>query len=107
MAGLPKSGRTTLVKKNAKSMVWLYFGLMADEKGVPVLSEEHRAVCRTCTKAVMCKGGNSNDLFTHLRDAQPEHNEVIQGKMDMSKGKQPEVIRPTYAGVIEREGIMS
>ena len=55
MAGLPKLGRNTLVKKNAKSTVWVYFGLTADEKDVPVLSEEHRAVCRTCMKAVMCK----------------------------------------------------
>lgn len=66
MAGLPELGRTNLVKKNAKSMVWVYFGLTADEKGVPVPSEEHRAVCRTCMKAVMCKGGNSSNLFTHL-----------------------------------------
>ena len=99
-------GRTTSVKKNAKSTVRVYFGLTADEKDVPVLSEEHRAVCRTCMKAIMCKGGNSRNFFTHLSDAQPENKEVIQGKMDRSKGKQPEVIRPTYAGIIEREGSM-
>ena len=59
MAELP----ATLVKKNAKRVVWVYFGLTADEKGVPVPSEEHRPVCRTCKKAVMCKGGNTTNLF--------------------------------------------
>ena len=45
---------TLVKKKNSKSMVWVFFGLMADEKGVPVPGEEHRPVCRTCKKAVMC-----------------------------------------------------
>ena len=40
MAELPAN----LVKKKAKRMVWVHFGLTADEKGVPVPSEEHRRV---------------------------------------------------------------
>ena len=62
MAELP----ATLVKKKAKSVVWVYFGLTADKKGEPVPSEEHRPVCRMGKKAVMCKGGNTTNLFAHL-----------------------------------------
>ena len=42
------------------------FGLTADEKGVAVPGEEHKLVCRTCKKAMMCKGENTTDLFVHL-----------------------------------------
>ena len=89
MAELPNSGRTTLVQKNAKSTVWVYFSLTADKKGVPVPSEEYRTVCRIRKKAMMCKGGNTTSLFTHIRDAHPKHQEreAIQGKTDTSKGK--------------------
>ena len=51
MAELPA---TLVKKKNTKSVVWVYFGHTAYEKGVPVLGEEHRPVCRMCKKAVMC-----------------------------------------------------
>ena len=99
MAELP----ATLVKKNTKSVVWVYFGLTADEKGVPVPSEEHRPVCRMCKKAVMCKGGNTTNLFAHLRDAHPElHKEAIQGKTDMSKGKEPAATQPTLTAIVEK-----
>ena len=64
-------------KKSTKSVVWVHFGLMADEKGVPVPGEEHRPVCRTCKKAVMCKRGNTTNLFVHLPDAHPNlHKEA-------------------------------
>ena len=54
MAELPA---TLVKKKNAKSVVWVYFGLTADKKCVPVPSEEHRPVYRTCKKAVSAKEG--------------------------------------------------
>ena len=99
MAELP----ATLVKKNAKSVVWVYFGLTADEKGVPVPSEEHRPVCRTCKKAMMCKGGNITNLSAHLRDTNPElRKEAIQGKTDMSKGKEPTATQPTLTAIVEK-----
>ena len=86
MAELP----VTLVKNNAKSVVWVYFGLTADKKGIPVPNQEHRPVCRKCKKAVMCKGGNTTNLFAYLRDAHPElHKEALQGKTDTSMGKEP------------------
>ena len=41
-----------------KSVQWLYFGLMADKKGVPVQSGEHRLVCR-----MYSKGQDTSDLL--------------------------------------------
>ena len=66
------------------------FGLTADEKGVPVPSEEHRPVCRMCKTAVMCKGGNTTILFVHLRDTHT------------SKGKEPAATQPTLTAIIEK-----
>ncbi|XP_036964875.1 uncharacterized protein LOC119025416 isoform X3 [Acanthopagrus latus] len=52
-------------KPRGKSIVWLYFGLKADDKGQPLNSGE--AVCRLCRKIVLAKGGNTTNLRSHLR----------------------------------------
>ncbi|XP_056227712.1 uncharacterized protein LOC130166261 isoform X2 [Seriola aureovittata] len=52
-------------KPRSKSIVWLYFGLKADEKGQPLNSGE--AICRLCRKIVLAKGGNTTNLRSHLR----------------------------------------
>ncbi|CAJ1052952.1 uncharacterized protein LOC117815987 isoform X4 [Xyrichtys novacula] len=52
-------------KPRGKSIVWMYFGLKADEKGQPLNSRE--AVCRLCRKVVLSKGGNTTNLRSHLR----------------------------------------
>ncbi|XP_074542095.1 uncharacterized protein LOC141802402 isoform X4 [Halichoeres trimaculatus] len=52
-------------KPKGKSIVWMYFGLKADEKGQPLNSRE--AVCRLCRKVVLSKGGNTTNLRSHLR----------------------------------------
>ncbi|XP_019129415.2 uncharacterized protein LOC104922949 isoform X3 [Larimichthys crocea] len=54
-----------ICKPRSKSIVWLYFGLKADEKGQPLNSGE--AVCRLCRKIVLAKGGNTTNLRSHLR----------------------------------------
>ncbi|XP_028254541.1 uncharacterized protein LOC114431018 [Parambassis ranga] len=52
-------------KPRGKSIVWLYFGLKADEKGRPLNSEE--VICRLCRKIVLAKGGNTTNLRSHLK----------------------------------------
>ncbi len=52
-------------KPRGKSVVWLYFGLKADERGQPLNSGE--AICRLCRKIVLAKGGNTTNLRSHLR----------------------------------------
>lgn len=75
------SATTNAVKKNMKSVVWLYFELEANERGVQIPREDNRLVCRTCKKAVQCKGGNTMNLFIHFQDTHPElYKEVMQSK---------------------------
>ena len=73
---------TNLVKKkNAKSIVWNYFGLKGDKNGNALKEHDNRPVCRTCNKSVLCKGGNTSNLFTHLRDHHPTlFKEASKGK---------------------------
>ncbi|KAF7216507.1 E3 SUMO-protein ligase ZBED1 isoform X3 [Nothobranchius furzeri] len=51
-------------KPGAKSAVWMYFGLKADENGQPV--KNNKAICRLCRKIVSTKGGNTTNLRSHL-----------------------------------------
>lgn len=63
-----KQGHTNMdliSKPRSKSIVWMYFGLKADEKGQPLNSGE--AICRLCRKIVLAKGGNTTNLRSHLR----------------------------------------
>ena len=62
--------KPTLVikKKNIKSAAWNFFGLKADKHGVSIPSEEHRPICKICYMSVLCKSGNTANLFAHLRE---------------------------------------
>lgn len=47
------SAGVELVKKpRAVSIVWDYFGLRADSKGVAIAEDDQKPVCRTCNKSV-------------------------------------------------------
>ena len=59
-------------KKNTKSVIWDYFGIRIGDGGIPVRGEEQKPVCRSCGKVVLAKGGNTTNLFTHLRDHHPQ-----------------------------------
>ena len=61
-----------VAKKNAKSVVWQYFGLEADEKNIPKQELEDQPVCRKCYKRVRAKHGNTSNLLSHLRDNHPD-----------------------------------
>lgn len=54
-----------IAKPRSKSIVWMYFGLKADDKGQPLNSGE--AICRLCRKIVLAKGGNTTNLRSHLK----------------------------------------
>jgi len=69
-------------KKNAKSIVWDYFGLRAEEDGTVKKTNELRPVCRKCYKHILCKGGNTSNLFSHLRDKHP----ALYKEANKSKG---------------------
>ena len=56
------STSTILVKKNTKSLVWLHFGLKANEEGVVVVDEQEKPIFRACGRGVLAKGGNTTNL---------------------------------------------
>lgn len=49
-----------------KSAVWKFFGYPRDADG-SVLSDGF-PTCKLCQKKVSAKGGNTTNMFTHLRD---------------------------------------
>ena len=67
-------------KKNAKSVVWDYFGIRLEHGGLPIRGEEQKLICRSCGKVVLAKGGNTTNLLTHLKDHHPQLH-VQPGKM--------------------------
>lgn len=77
-------------KKHTKSTAWNFFGLKADEDGVPIPSEEFRPICKICRKSVACKSGNTTNLFAHLRDRHPQaYKEANQSNNNINKASTP------------------
>ena len=58
-------------KKNTKSPVWTFFGLKASDSGCVNKEDIDRPVCRECGKSVLAKGGNTSNLFWHLKEHHP------------------------------------
>ena len=57
---------TNLVnKKNAKNIMWNYFGLKADRNVIVLKKYANCPACCTCNKSALCKGFNTNNLFSH------------------------------------------
>ena len=90
-----------VTKKNTKSVVWNYFGIKADENGVQIPGEESRPICRTCHKTVVSKGGNTTNVFVHLRDGHPTlYKEATKTQAKPSKGKEEEGKQPTFEATV-------
>jgi hypothetical protein len=64
-------------KKNTKSPVWNFFGLRADDNDRIIEEELDRPVCRECCKVVPAKGGNTSNLFWHLK----EHHSALYAEI--------------------------
>ena len=54
-----------VTKPNATSKVWWFFGFVPNGIGIPANTD--KATCKLCASPVSCKGGNTSNLFTHLR----------------------------------------
>lgn len=52
--------------RKVKSAVWKFFGYPRDAAGL-VMSDGF-PICKLCQKKVSAKGGNTTNMFTHLRD---------------------------------------
>ena len=66
MAELHFSEDNFVKKPNTKSIIWKYFSVRADSKGVPLEGEIENPVCDTCKKCVPAKRSNTTNLFRHL-----------------------------------------
>ena len=105
MAELPA---TLVKKKNAKSMVWVYFGLTDYQKreceGCASPMVRSTGQCAERVRKPWCaKVGTpptSLSIFEALHS--DLHKEATQGKTDTSKGKEPTVTQPTLTTVIEK-----
>lgn len=56
-------------KPNCDSPVWNYFGLVADENGLPI--DKRNPICRTCWKVVRVTAGRTSNLYRHLKTYHP------------------------------------
>ena len=60
-----------LVKKTkSKSVVWTLFGFKADSRGQPI--DENKPICQLCQQTIAVKGGNTSNLFSHLKHHHPK-----------------------------------
>ena len=95
-------------KKNAKSIVWDYFGLEAEEDGTVSKQNESRPVCRKCYKRILCKGGNTSNLFSHLRDKHPVlFKEASKGKGTVATSSSREGDATTSGPTTRSQGTLS
>ena len=74
-----------VTKKNAKSVVWQYFGLEADKKNIQNQKLEDQPVCRKCYKWVRAKHGNTSNLLSHLHANHP--NKYTEASKLIQKGE--------------------
>ena len=57
-------------KENTSSPIWTYFGLKSDDEGKPISND--KVICRVCCGSVTAKGGNTSNLFSHLKGHHPK-----------------------------------
>ena len=66
-------------KPNTTSPIWTYFGLGIDSNGKP---DKDKTLCRICESPVLSKGGNTSNLFTHLKRHHPKKFVELQYAVD-------------------------
>jgi hypothetical protein len=67
-------------KKNTKSIIWNYFGIPEQNtESSETNAKDPPTFCLTCKTQVANKGGNTSNLFTHLKQKHPVlHAEAIK-----------------------------
>ncbi len=75
-------------KKNSTSVVWEHFRIKSFTANDGVKHDNNKPVCLHCHKHVAAKGGNTTNLFTHLRDKHPSIYATITLPSAKSSGKE-------------------
>ncbi|XP_054593066.2 E3 SUMO-protein ligase ZBED1 [Nothobranchius furzeri] len=75
-------------KKGATSVVWNWFGFRPSD------TQQSTIFCRRCKRAVAAKGGNTTNLFHHLKQKHfLEYNKAVKARKDASPSTSA-VVRP-------------
>ncbi len=69
MAAIESEEVELVSKAKCKSPAWSYFRFKPGPDGKP--DDEATAVCRLCKRSVAAKGGNTSNLFSHLKKQHP------------------------------------
>ena len=69
-----------LEKQKAKSAVWTFFSYKLDSNGKPI--DESKPVFKFCRGEVAVKGGNTTNLFSHLKHQHPKQYSELQLNKD-------------------------
>ena len=90
----PAQGVELVKKSKSKSVVWTLFGFKADSKGQPI--DENKPICQLCQHPIAVKGGNTSNLFSHLKNHHPKkYSELKAGNTRLSIcGKEKQVDQP-------------
>ena len=72
----PAVAPTVLIPKNTTSEAWKHFGLKAGPDGKPL--DTSTAYCTLCQHPVSAKGGNTSNLFSHLKFKHPKEFSDIE-----------------------------
>ena len=72
----------------------MLFGFKADFKGQPI--DENKPICQLCQHPIAMKGGNTSNLFSHLKNYHPKkYSELKAGNTGLSIcGKEKQVDQP-------------
>uniref|UniRef100_A0AAR2KWN2 BED-type domain-containing protein n=1 Tax=Pygocentrus nattereri TaxID=42514 RepID=A0AAR2KWN2_PYGNA len=66
------------MKRGARSVVWRWFGYKISD------TLQTAVICKICKKQIMTKGGNTSNLFHHLRQKHPCQHEESQKSREES-----------------------
>ncbi|XP_068122242.1 E3 SUMO-protein ligase ZBED1-like [Hyperolius riggenbachi] len=69
--------------KKVKSAAWEHFGYPKNDRGF--VMEDGFPVCRNCGRKVAAKGGNTSNMFAHLREHHPSVSHSLQHSKDEAK----------------------
>lgn len=85
-------------KKGATSVVWNWFGYKRADK------EQTTVICKQCKNTVISKGGNTSNLFHHLKHRHPVQYEECQKAREESStadARKPKQSRLVQHGIAE------
>ena len=95
----PTQGVELVKKSKSKSVVWTLFGFKADANSQPI--DENKPICQLCQHTIAVKGGNTSNLFSHLKNHHPKkYSELKAGNTELSiRGKGKQVDQPKITSV--------